>query len=530
LSKFRGCNEAYFNGGKISIRQARRGRPKGTYLCPDCRNPVFPANLSSTLHAPCFKHFEEPEECERYFGGIFVDEVDSPHAALVLRLVLEVDESQAQSWRLFLQLPPPSYAGRGIVHVYSGPSLGLVEVPLTRIDLGAGDVAIAPSFQAYRVDWVRGNDAQEYLEAFDPRKQSVALHNPATAFDVTQSGRSGRVDGQLYWSRSYYLVHSADLPIPTPLRPEPVSQRYDRRYEEWRCARVVLPTAPNESLARWLQANVGLAVKEPAVKATVLYPFTMGLYQATERTTRVDTTTSTLVAIEHPAKPSVKMQCVVEQGAHMMAEPLSTDPISFVSVSASPAMDVPLCIGADEDPSSPWYPLATLTPAARSRSSAVVHFDFEGREGVAAHEPALFGLFSQARRNRSAIVAIRNPLGVSIIVESRAFPGAQWRRHPFTCDAAGISLLNECVQDADVDLRIIISGMSALALISTAQTSPAELIGAGKNDPLLAQYGRFAHASTRRGKSRLADRESTFDHNALGLRTRALSRHGGSAK
>jgi hypothetical protein len=525
LTKFRGCTEAYSNGRKITIRQARRGRPKGTYLCPECRNPVFAANLSSTFHAPCFKHFEEPEQCNRYFGGEFGD-AEAQDSFLSLRLVLEVDESQTQSWRLFLQLPAARFIQRGLVQAYTGPSLRLVEIPLSRLDDNSLDVAIAPCFEPYSLDWVRGDDAQEYLQSFERHKQSVALHNPVTAFEITHSGRSSRVDRQVYWSRSYYFVHHADLLIPAELRPEQASQKFDRRYHEWRCARVVLPYALNETLNHWLETNVGLPVKAAPVRATVLYPFTIGLYNAAQRTTAVAATTHALVAIEQPVLPSVELQCAVEQDAHVVALPLPAHSISFARISAPDSANLPLCFGADEDPSGSWYPLATLTPTAQTQPAAEVQFEFEQRKAVASHEPGVIALFSNVRRSRIALLTIRNPQDVAITIETRSFPGAQWHKQGFVSDDVGIALLNELLHNQDLDLRIVVAGMLTIALPATAPACETDIVDICKSDPLLAQYRRLFYASARRGDSRVFERALAFDDHPAALRTRALSGRG----
>jgi hypothetical protein len=526
LSKLRGCTEAHFNGRPITIRQAHVARPKGTYLCPECRNPVFAANLSSLRNAACFKHFEKPEKCDRYLGGDFIA-TDASEASPAVRLVLEVDETQTQGWRLFLQVPAADYSERGMIQAYTGPSLGLVEIPLSRVDLKSHDIALSPCFQPYGLDWVRGDDAQEYLATFEPRKRSVALHNPVTAFDVTQSGRSGRVDGQLYWSRSYYLVYGADHPIAAPLRPEPLSQKHDRRFEDWRCSRVVLPATPSESLRQWLLANIGLSVTAPPAKTTILYPFTIGLHQASQRVTHVESTARVLIAIEQPAEPSAELQCIVEQDAHTVAQPLPTE-TSFASIAAPPRGIVPLCFGADEDPSNPWYPLATLLPSATTRSGAVVYFEFEGFPVTAAHEPELLPRFSQARESRVALVAVRNPLGVKIVVESRAFPGSLWRQCPSTYDVAGIALLNVYIQDTNLELRITIAGMSTIELTSTMTGESA--LATLQGDPLLMHYGRFAHPSSRRGNSRLVDHMLTFGNQPIGVRARVFAGRGNTVK
>ncbi len=526
MSKLRGCTEAHFNGRPITIRQAHVARPKGTYLCPECANPVFAANLSSTRNAACFKHFEKPEKCDRYLGGDFIT-YDAPEVFLAVRLALEVDEAQTQSWRIFLQVPAADYTERGVIQVYTGPSLGFVEVPLDRLDSKSHDVALSPCFQPYGLDLLRGNDAQEYLASFEPRKRNVALHNPVTAFDVTQSGRSGRVDGQLYWSRSYYLVYRADHPIPAPLRPEPLSQKHDRRFEGWRCARVVLPTTSSESLGQWLHTNVGLPVKAPPAKATILYPFTIGLYQASQRATYVESTARALIAIEQPAEPSAELQCIVEQDAQTVARPLPIDS-SFAIVAAPPRGVVPLCIGADQDSRNPWYPLATLLPSATTRSGAVVHFEFEESPVTAAHEPDLLALFSKARANRVVLTAVHNPFGVKIVVESRDFPGAQWRQYPFAYDIASITLLNACIHDTNLELRITVTGMSTIELASTMiGGAPLATV---QGDPLLMHYGRFAHPSSRRGNSRLVDHTLTFGNQPIGVRTRVFTGRGNTVK
>ena len=520
LIKFRGCNKAIHNGRPIIVRQARRGQPKGTYLCPGCRNPVFAANLSSTAIAPCFKHYEEPEDCQRYFGGIFVDEFDSDAPPLALRFVLDVDASQAQSWRLFLQLPPATYAEGGTVQAYTGPSVGIVEIKLRRLEETSVDVAIAPCFEPYRVDRVHGDDAQDYVDAFDPRKRSVALRNPVTPFDVTNTGRSGQVEGQLYWSRSYYLIHGAGVVIPEALRPELASQKLDRRYEDWRCSRVALPREPTEALRLWLAASIGLPITAPPARATVIYPFTMGLYNATLRATSVPSTARALIAIEQPSRNVTEMHCAVEQDAHVVAHPLPAALVSFADVRAPDATNLPLCIGVDEDPDSAWYPLATLTATTHMRSPSKVAFEFEGQAALGCHEPGLDALFANARRDGIAIVAILNPQNIAMTLETRSFCGERWVEQTFVSDDGGIGHLNDLLRNPDLDLRLCVAGMFSVQLPAAASVCEPE-VALPKSDPFLGRHRRLSYAQGRRGHSHVLERADTFDNHIAGVRTRA---------
>lgn len=491
---------------------------------------MFPANLSSDAIAACFKHYEEPEECNRYFGGFFVDDLEPEAPPLALRLVLDVDATQAQSWRLFLRLPPAPYAEGGIVQAYTGPSLGHVEIKLRRLGDAAVDVPVAPCFEPYRVECVRGDDAEDYVDAFDSRRRSATLHNPVTAFDVTHAGRGGRVEGLLYWSRSYYLLHTADLDVPEALRPELQSQKIDRRYENWRCTQVQLPQAPTEALRLWLAASTGLPITAAPTRATVLYPFTIGLYNATQRATPVASTARSLIAIEKPVLDGTEMYCAVEQDTHVVASPLPAAAVSFADVRAQNAIGFPLCIGVDEDPDSPWYPLATLAATAKLRQPATVEFEFEGLAALGCHEPGLAERFSEARRDGIALLTVRNPQDVAITLGTRSFRGAKWREQAFVWDNdASIAQLNALLRDPELELRLVVAGMFCLELAAAVSERETD-VQITEADPLLARHRRLDHAHGRRGNSHVLERADTFDSHFAGVRSRAMAGRGARAQ
>ncbi len=247
----------------------RRGGRR--YVCPTCGKPV-------RLHAgpknrPYFAHQANvaSPDCENYHpSGEYVRGEGGLHTTPLrpLSLYLTVDDrvSRRSKWTIEL-LVPRSSASVGVVFVTDGIS-GTIPVNCSSLTESGRRIPVRIVTRSYEV---RTNDDvdPQYRRRLTAVTPGFANEVPNVFRYSENGGRRIELGKPLYWGRGYYLVWPAAMvfSVPTGVWWEEIVQS-----DQWKCARIEIPSDPNNTTVAWANDLLGRDIEHPPVVLSLINP------------------------------------------------------------------------------------------------------------------------------------------------------------------------------------------------------------------------------------------------------------------
>lgn len=238
-------------------------------ICPECRQSVIFAGGSGTQQVAHFRHRPNSpglEDCSLYQGGINADARGYAGRRAVrlstARLCFQLRPSAGHGkWQLFLLVPQFPYARYVEIGSYS-PNRGRFKVA-DEIPIEGRAFAVSPRSKDYE------------LKLVGERGETVTHRVPGlgeAALFVLGSPNSRHVqEGEdLEWGNTYALIQHRKIEVGS--FPEGVPARRLAKSDEWFAWLFGLPAKPNLVVAAWMAETLGRAIRDQAVRFTVLSP------------------------------------------------------------------------------------------------------------------------------------------------------------------------------------------------------------------------------------------------------------------